>query len=43
LNGKKFAWQGVALLPFVDEVRLKAVLKHHYFKLTEEEGKRFLL
>jgi len=38
LNGKKFAWQGVALLPFVDEIRLKAVLKDHYFKLTDEEG-----
>jgi 5'-3' exoribonuclease 2 len=22
LNGKKFSWQGVALLPFVDESRL---------------------
>ena len=27
LNGKKFAWQGVALLPFVDETRLLKALK----------------
>lgn len=27
LNGKKFAYQGVALLPFVDETRLLDALK----------------
>ena len=37
LNGKKYAWQGVALLPFVDETRLKAALATVYDDLTEEE------
>lgn len=37
LNGKKFAWQGVALLPFVDEKRLFNALKPYYKFLTEEE------
>lgn len=38
LNGKKFAWQGVALLPFVEEVRLKGTLAPYYDKLTDEES-----
>lgn len=38
LNGKKFAWQGVALLPFVDERRLIKALEPHYKLLTPEEG-----
>ena len=40
LNGKKFAWQGVALLPFVDEVRLHLALETFYPKLTEDEVAR---
>lgn len=39
LNGKKFAWQGVALLPFVDEKRLIKALQPYYTKLTPEERK----
>lgn len=39
LNGKKFAWQGVALLPFVDERRLIRALNPYYELLTPEEGK----
>lgn len=40
LNGKKFAWQGVALLPFVDERRLIRAVKPLYDDLTDEEKKR---
>ncbi|XP_076127840.1 5'-3' exoribonuclease 2 [Alosa pseudoharengus] len=40
LNGKKYAWQGVALLPFVDERRLRAALAEVYPNLTAEEIKR---
>ena len=40
LNGKKYAWQGVALLPFVDEVRLKRALQPVYPLLTAEEKRR---
>lgn len=40
LNGKKFAWQGVALLPFVDERRLFKALKPYYKQLTPQEIKR---
>ncbi|KAK5965749.1 CCHC-type domain-containing protein [Trichostrongylus colubriformis] len=40
LNGKKFAWQGVALLPFVDEVRLLKTLETVQDTLTEEEKAR---
>ncbi|XP_069579796.1 5'-3' exoribonuclease 2 isoform X2 [Brachyistius frenatus] len=40
LNGKKYAWQGVALLPFVDERRLRAGLADVYPDLTTEEVRR---
>jgi len=39
LNGKRSEWQGVALLPFVDEKRLHRTLKHVYPTLTIEEKK----
>ncbi|CAF3436487.1 unnamed protein product [Rotaria sp. Silwood1] len=40
LNGKRYEWQGVALLPFVDEKRLHRTLEHVYSTLTDEEKKR---
>ena len=39
LNGKKYAWQGVALLPFVDECRLLQALESVQGDLNEEESK----
>lgn len=41
MNGKKFAWQGVALLPFVDEKRLKKAVKSLFDELTDEESELF--
>ncbi|KAN0062347.1 5'-3' exoribonuclease 2 [Thecaphora frezii] len=40
MNGKKMAWQGVALLPFIDEKRLLAALKDRYPMLSEDEVRR---
>ncbi|KAI9333593.1 exoribonculease Dhp1 [Obelidium mucronatum] len=40
LNGKKYAWQGVALLPFIDESRLLKEMQPLYTQLTEEETLR---
>ena len=40
LNGKKFAWQGVALLPFIDEKRLLDAMATKYPLLSAEEAAR---
>jgi len=40
LNGKKMAWQGVALLPFIDEKRLLKAMARKYPLLTAEENAR---
>jgi len=40
LNGKKYSWQGVAILPFIDEKRLLKALEPYYPQLTEEEKER---
>ncbi|KAL6715170.1 5'-3' exoribonuclease 2 [Lecanora helva] len=40
LNGKKFAWQGVAILPFIDERRLLDAMATKYPLLSAEEHAR---
>lgn len=40
MNGKKMLWQGVALLPFIDEKRLLEAMATKYPGLSEEEIKR---
>lgn len=39
LNGKRHAWQGIVLLPFIDEGRLLAALESAYQQLTPQELK----
>jgi 5'-3' exoribonuclease 2 len=40
MNGKKMLWQGVALLPFIDEKRLLGAMAERYPGLTEDEVRR---
>ncbi|KAI5480844.1 5'-3' exoribonuclease 2 [Pseudohyphozyma bogoriensis] len=40
MNGKKMLWQGVALLPFIDPVRLLDAMGTRYPQLTDAENAR---
>ncbi|KAM5534858.1 hypothetical protein V8D89_011413 [Ganoderma adspersum] len=40
MNGKRMAWQGVVLLPFIDEQRLLEAMAPHYPNLTDDEKRR---
>ena len=40
MNGKKMLWQGVALLPFIDEERLLEAMMPLYGELSEAEAAR---
>lgn len=40
MNGKKMLWQGVALLPFIDQTRLLDALAKKYPLLTDDENRR---
>ena len=40
MNGKRFAWQGVALLPFIDEARLLGATGPVIANLPPDERRR---
>jgi 5'-3' exoribonuclease 2 len=40
MNGKKMAWQGIALLPFIDEKRLLDAMATRYPLLSDDEKRR---
>ena len=40
MNGKKWAWQGVVILPFIDEKRLLDAMAKRYPLLSAEENER---
>ncbi|AET40231.1 ssRNA exonuclease RAT1 Ecym_5486 [Eremothecium cymbalariae DBVPG len=40
MNGEKMAWKGIALLPFIDEQRLRTAVRKQYHLLSDEEKAR---
>ena len=40
MNGKKMQWQGVALLPFIEQDRLLSAIRSKEDQLTDDEKRR---
>lgn len=40
MNGKRMAWQGISILPFIDETRLLEAVRGKYHLLTDAEKSR---